>query len=201
MIISLSLPFSIEIPTPTCHPSHPKASQSYTVSLPSGYRRVYFTQVAVVSVKEPPCEDTKRELKERVYRSGLVAVDIEQIKREFSAVRVHRIGLIQIPGLNANVRPFQVCDRKPLRLVPTSSRSQTTASPLLLFEIPLAAPPSSPWVNPRLNVPPKTSPHKLPTKGICCPVVLVDPSRQLRSQEKKGKRRRRKPENKNKLVP
>ena len=40
------------------------------------------------SVREPACEDTEEELRERVYRSTLSAVDIEHIERDrFTTVR------------------------------------------------------------------------------------------------------------------
>ena len=46
------------------------------------------TQVFVFSVKEPPCEDTEQEFEERVHRSALSAVDLKQIERTFSMVRM-----------------------------------------------------------------------------------------------------------------
>ena len=42
----------------------------------------------VFSVKEPPCEDTEQEFEERVHRSALSAVDLKQIERTFSMVRM-----------------------------------------------------------------------------------------------------------------
>ena len=44
--------------------------------------------VAVFSVKEPPCEDTEEELKERTYRSALSAINLEQISHMFPMVRI-----------------------------------------------------------------------------------------------------------------
>ena len=55
------------------------------------------------SVKEPPCEDTEQELKERVHRSALSAVDLEKIKHTFSTVRIPCILTNQIPDLNTCV--------------------------------------------------------------------------------------------------
>ena len=40
------------------------------------------------SAQERPCEDTEQELKERIYRSALSAVDLDQIKHAFLVVRV-----------------------------------------------------------------------------------------------------------------
>ena len=55
------------------------------------------TRVFVFSVKEPPCEDTEQKFEERVHRSALSAVDLEQIERTFSMVRMPYVLANQIP--------------------------------------------------------------------------------------------------------
>jgi hypothetical protein len=179
-------------------PSLPRlyCKSPFAVSSPFSRR---FAQVVIFSVKEPPCEDTEQELKERVYRSALCAVDLEQIKHTLWMVRMLRILVKQIPDPICS--SLQVNDWKPPRLLKTTSQSQTTTAPLLLLETPPTAPLPLPWINQRLNVPPEPSPHRLPIKGTCCPIVFVDPSRHRDSREKKGRRRRGMPKNKNKLVP
>ena len=155
-----------------------------------------FPHVIVFSVKEPPSEDTEREFEERVSRSVLSAVDFERIKCAFPMVRIYCIHTNQIPN-----PPLQVNDRKPLRLLKTNSQPQNTTAPLLVLEVPLTMPLPPPWINRRLNVPPKPSPHQLPIGGFCCPIVLADPSHNHDSHEKKRRRKRGKPKNKNRLVP
>ena len=63
-----------------------------------------FPHVIVSSVKEPPSEDTEQELEERVSRSALSAVDLEQIKYTFSMVRICCIHANQILDPHAHVR-------------------------------------------------------------------------------------------------
>lgn len=76
-------------------------------NLPKLYRKApspfsrQLTQVIIFSVKEPPCEDTEQELKDRVYRSVLSAVNLEQIEHRFPMVRIPRIFANQI--LNPHV--------------------------------------------------------------------------------------------------
>ena len=55
------------------------------------------TRVFVFSVKEPPCEDTEQKFEERVHRSALSAVDLEQIERTFSMVCMLYVLANQIP--------------------------------------------------------------------------------------------------------
>ena len=79
----------IEITATSCHLFDPETSQGCTVSLPMRHLRPLsrqFTQVTVSSVKEPPCEDTEEEHKERTYRSALSAVNLEQINHMFPMV-------------------------------------------------------------------------------------------------------------------
>lgn len=159
-----------------------------------------FTQVIVFSVKEPSCEDTEQELKERVYRSALSAVDHEQIKQTFLVVRTPFILANQTSDSKARIC-LQANDWKRTRLLKTTSQSGKPTSPLLLLEIPPTASLPMPWINPRLDVPPKPSPHQLPIKAVCCPIVFTAPPHRRDSRERKGKRRRGKPKNKNKLVP
>lgn len=79
-------------------------------NLPKLYRKApspfsrKFTQVIIFSVEEPPCEDTEQELKDRVYRSALSAVNLEQIEHRFPMVRIPRIFANQILNPHAYVR-------------------------------------------------------------------------------------------------
>jgi len=61
-----------------------------------------FTQLTVLSVKEPPCEDTEEELKERTYRSALSAVNLEQISHTFPMVRISSLAN-QIPNSDTRI--------------------------------------------------------------------------------------------------
>ena len=199
---TLSLPSGIEFTTASSHPSRPETSQGYTVSLsyatPSPLSRS-FTLRVVSSVKEPPCEDTEQELEERIYRSALSAFDPEQIKHTFPMVRIPCILVnhnLQPPSIRSSL---QVNDRKPPRLLKTT-QSQEITPPLLLVGIPSATPPPS-WMNRRLNITPKPSPHQLPAGGTCCPIVYTHPSHYRDDHERQGRRRRGKPKNKNKLIP
>jgi hypothetical protein len=192
-----SLPSGVEIPTASCHPPHPQTSKGYTVSLsyatPSPLSRS-FTLGVVSSVKEPSCEDTEQELKERVYRSALSVVDLEHIRHTFPIL------VNQNPQPSSTPLSLQMNNQKPPRLL-KATRLQEITSPLLLVEILPTAPPPLPWINQRLNIAPKPSPHQLPARRACCPIVHTHPSHYHDNHEKQGKRRRGKPRNKNKLVP
>jgi hypothetical protein len=64
-------------------------------------------QMIVSSGGEPSCEDTEQELRERVFRSALSAVDVDQIKRIFPVVGLFYIQENQIPGPNSLVRTLR----------------------------------------------------------------------------------------------
>ena len=66
-----------------------------------------FAQITVSSAGEPSCEDTEQELRERVFRSTLSAVDLEQIKSIFPVVGLFYIRENQIPVPNALVRTLR----------------------------------------------------------------------------------------------
>ena len=58
----------------------------------------------VCSVKEPSCEDTEQEFEERVSRSVLSAVDLEQIQHTFPMVRIYCVRVNQMSNPNVCAR-------------------------------------------------------------------------------------------------